>query len=357
MSPRRAEQGAWAVAAAGLAGSLAGWIAIPRDFAYAWLAAVLVWSAWPLGSLALVLIHALTGGRWGRVIRPQLAAGIATLPLLPLLLLPLLFELKVLYPWMHAQSPLSNQFYLNAPFFYLRGLIYLGVWLGIGYRVWRSFEARDAEVQLARIAPVSLIALMLTVTFASIDYILSMEPQFKSSIFGMLAASEAVLLGLSVAVMARAFEIGRPEPARDTELGRLLLALLVLWAYLDFMQFLIVWNSDLPDEAGWYLHRLTGSWAAIAALIAVLHFVLPFLLLLWPPIQRSAPAMGRIAALLVLIEVPRAWWTVIPAGDRRLEWVDVAAMMAVLGMAAGFCLRWGRGRHGQRTPAAAAAHG
>jgi hypothetical protein len=122
-------------------------------------------------------------------------------------------------------------------------------------------------------------------------------------------------------------------------LGRLLFGLLVLWAYLDFMQLLIIWNSDLPEEAAWYLKRLVGGWALVAALIAVFHFILPFFALIWPQVQRSRRAMGWLGALLVVIEVPRAWWIVIPASGRNLSLVDVVAMMAVLGLAAGMALR------------------
>ena len=129
----------------------------------------------------------------------------------------------------------------------------------------------------------------------------------------------------------------RATPQINRDLGRLLFALLVLWAYLDFMQILIIWNSDLPEEAAWYLMRLKGEWLTVAVLIAACHFLLPFFALIWPQVQRSRAAMGAVAALLVLIEAVRAWWIVIPAAGRGLAWVDLAAMAAVLGVAASHC--------------------
>lgn len=351
---RSAERTAWIVGILGLAGAMSGWVLAPHQFPHAWLAAVTCFLAWPLGSLALVMIHALTGGRWGFAIRPQLAAAVSTLPLLLPALLPLLLVQHALYPWMSADvaAHLQNRFYLNGPFFYVRWIAYLMAWLGLSLRVGRVLRQPDPEAVLQRLAPPALIVLGLTVTFAAIDSTLSMEPQFTSSIFGMLVCAEAVLFALSIALMACA-RSERPEDPRVTrDLGRLLFALLVLWAYLDFMQLLIVWNSDLPDEAGWYLHRLAGPWAGIAAAIAALHFGLPFFALIWPNVQRSRAAVGALAGLLVLIEIPRAWWMVIPASGRGLDWVDAAAMAALLGIGAGLALR-----AFHRHPAGAASYG
>jgi hypothetical protein len=330
-------------------GSIIGWVVTPALFPHAWLAAVTCFLGWPLGSLALVLIHALTGGRWGLAVRPQLAAGIATLPLLLLALVPLLIVDRELYPWMQGSmaAHLHNRFYLNTPFFYARFALYLIVWLGLGMRVLAALRVANPTPILYRLAPPALILLALTVTFAAIDLTLSMEPQFKSSIYGMLTASEALLFALSIALFGMTSAPLTPLSDATHDLGRLLLALLVLWAYLDFMQLLIIWNSDLPDEAGWYLRRLAGGWAGVAAAVAALHFMLPFLALLWPPVQCSRRAIRWIAALLVLTEIPRAWWIVIPASGRRLGWLDAAAMLAVLGVASAMALH---AYHRQRPP-------
>jgi hypothetical protein len=357
-----AERRAWIIGGVGLFGTAVGWIVAPTQFPHAWLAALTCWVGWPLGSIALVLIHALTGGRWGRAIRQQLATGIATLPLVLPALLPLLFVQHALYPWMRPEvaAHLDNRFYLNPPFFYARGIVYLSSWLGLGFLVLRALRHKNPEPVLGRMAPLGLIVLALTITFSAIDCTLSLEPQFKSSIYGLLVGSEVVLLALSVAVMGTVFAArdSRSNGAEDGEgrrgrergetgesgesgadLGRLLFGLLVFWAYLDFMQLLIVWNSNLPDEAPWYVRRLIGGWAIIAVIVAGLHFILPFFALIFPRVQRSRAAVGWLAALLVLIEVPRAWWMVIPAGGRNLSVLDVTAMMAVLGPAAGIALR------------------
>ncbi len=342
MTLSRSERNAWIVGGVGVIGCAVGWWVAPAQFPHAWLSALSLWLAWPLGSLALIFIHALTGGRWGFAIRRELAAGVATLPLLLLALLPLLLELHPLYPWMKPAigAGLDNRWYLNPPFFYARCAAYLSVWLGLGLIVLRSLKELDPEPLLYRWGPPGLILLALTVTFAAIDFTLSLEPHFASSIYGMLVISEAVLFALSVAVLGASL-VGRPTPEGEVvhDLGRLVFALLVLWAYLDFMQVLIVWNSDLPEEASWYLHRLKGGWAVVAAVIAALHFVLPFFALIWPQVQRSRRALASLTALLALTEIPRAWWIVIPAAHRTLSLIDGAAMFALIGLGVGLALR------------------
>ena len=344
--------------------SWACWAARPRalwrraQLPHAWLAAVTCFLAWPLGSLALVFIHALTGGRWGDAIRPQLRAGIATLPLLIPALLPLPFVARALYPWMLPQvaARLPNRFYLNAPFFYCRAVLYVGIWLALGFLAMRALRRPNPQPALAALAPAALMLLCLTVTFAAIDSTLSLDPQFKSSIYGLLVCVEAVLFALSIALLGVAITSHEPAAAERTAvrqvLGRLLLALVALWAYLDFMQFLIVWNSNLPDEAGWYVLRLKGGWAPLAISIAVLHVALPLFALLSPIVQRSRAGIGTVAALLVALEIPRAWWIVIPAAGRGLAWADAAAMLALLGLATGLALRAFRA-----SPATVRAHG
>ncbi len=338
MTERDRERAAWITGGAGLVVLAIAAIVAPWSFPHAWLAALYCWLAWPLGSLALLLIHALTGGKWGWAIRPQLIAGLATLPLVLAFALPLLFVLASLYPWAQAaiQPHLPNGFYLNLPFFAVRGIVYLIVWLGLGGAVLWGLGRQPSP--LRTLAPPGLILLALSFTFAAIDLTLSLQPAFKSSVYGMLAGTEAVLFALSIAVLGvTLIEASRADARED--LGKLMLSLVILWAYLDFMQVLIVWQSDLPDEAAWYAARVSHGWEYVAGAVALLHFVLPFFLLLWPQVQRSRGALRVIAAALVVAEVLRSWWLVLPAAGRGIGIADVAAMVAVFGFAAGLALR------------------
>lgn len=340
MTRGQAERVAWIAGGAGLAGTAIGSIFAPAALPHAWLAALATWLGWPLGCMGLILIHALTGGEWGHVTRPQLVAGMATLVLLLPALIPFLFVLTSLYPWLNPDvaARLDNRFYLNLPSFAARGIGYLIVWFGLGVLIQRSLHRDGAQAMLARIAPVGLILLAITVTFATIDTTMSLDPQFVSSVYGLIAIAEMGLLALSVSVFATA--IAQPL-ANETlrSFGKLLLALVILWAYLDFVQLLIVWQSDLPNEAPWYIIRSTGGWGLAAAAIAGGHFVLPFFVLLSPAVQRSRLGITCVSALLIVSAIVRGWWLVLPPSGRGLGIIDVLAMLGIAGIAAALALR------------------
>ncbi len=334
----RAERIAWAAGGVGCVVAAIGWAMAPRDFAYGWLAALATWIGWPLGSIALLLTHALTGGRWGDALRPALLAGIVSLVLLIPALIPYAITADLLYPWMHPGGALANRFYLNVPFLVGRSAAYLIVWLGLGALVLRG-------ASLARIAPPGLILLAFTVTFAAIDATMSLDPTFESSIYGMLAAAAVGLLALAIAVLAAV--AAAPEDAL-ADFGKLLLALVVLWAYLDFMQLLIVWQSNLSADAPWYARRMHGGWGWVLAALAIGHFLLPFALLIIPRLQRNRRALAGVAILLIAMAVLRSWWLVLPEGGRSVGWIDLACLCAFGGLAAGITLRAPLRRRGAR---------
>jgi len=319
---------AFGIGAVGLAVAVVGWIVQPTRFYGAWLGALFLLCAWPLGSMALLMTHALTGGRWGIALNPALRTGVCALPLLLPAAIPFAFGLPSLYEWAQPEGhELGNRFYLNVPFFEARSAVYLVVWFVFAALVLRA-RAR------AGLAAVGLFLLAVTTSFAAIDTTMSLDPHFTSSVYGMLTAAGMGLLALSVALL---LSISRTEEASlRADFGKLLLALAVLWIYLDFMQLLIVWQSDLANESPWYLDRSRGFWGAMRIVIAVGHFVVPFFLLLSPRFQRSPRMLTGLAALLVAMEVLRTWWTVLPALGRHIGWADVACMVGVGGTAFGF---------------------
>jgi len=332
---RDTQRKAWIVGIVGLVLAALGWILDAPRFYAGWLAALILFSAWPLGSIALLLTHSLTGGRWGGALRPALLMGVCSLPLLLPALVPLILGLPDLYVWARPDAHLGNRFYLNVPFFALRGAVYLIVWFGLGGLVLRGGQV------MARIAPPGLFLLAITTTFAAIDTTMSLDPHFTSSIYGMISAASMVLLALCMAVLLSAAEVA---PDLRADLGKLLLALVILWIYLDFMQLLIVWQSNLVRDAPWYIARSRGTWAGLRIAIVVGHFALPFLLLLSPRMQRSRRVIMGVAGLLLAMEVLRAWWTVLPSLGWRIGWIDIVCMAGLGGLAIGFALwasrRW-----------------
>lgn len=288
------------------------------SFARAWLAAYLLAASWPLGSLALILIHSLTGGRWGDALRPSLLLGLCAMPAVLLGPLPLLPWLGELYPWIGGDA-----FYRNGPFGALRGVFYLVTWFGLAGAVaagWTRFVA----------AP-GLFLLAITFSFAAVDATLTLDPKFVSSIYGMIAGTGAIMLALAAAGLLAA--PGMPPAVRD-QVGKLLLASVVLWTYLDFMQVLIVWQSDLAHDARWYLQRSTGVWGVVGVAVVLIQSVLPIALLIAPATRRSVAGLRVVSGLLLVSAVLRAWWTAVPPFPPGL-W-DVLCV-AALGAATALC--------------------
>jgi len=329
------ETAAWILGAAGLAASTLAAVINPDAFAYAWLAAAAIWLRWPLGCLGLVLVHCLTGGRWGSVLRPWLMIGIATLPLLLPVIVPPVVLSPHLYPWIRPTMPLDNAFYLNVPFAVGRWILYLIGWFALaGFVFWQQ---RRGVLKAAFAAP-AVILLFLTANFAGYDAVLSLDPRFNSSAFGMIFIAEGVLFALSITVFGTVLT-EEPTASDRNDLGRLLQAVVTLWAYLDFMQVLIVWQSDLPREAAWYLPRSQGLWGLIAWLIALCHFVLPFATLLFAPLRRSARGVLCVTGLLIVTAVIRSWWLVLPAHSPGISWIDFAPVLALGGASAALAIR------------------
>jgi len=362
MTRRQVRQVAWGSGGIGLVGTVVGWITEPSQLPYAWLAAFNAWLAWPLGCLGLLLIHALTGGRWGYAIRPQLFSGVRTLWLVVPAAVPCMLALPELYVWARpgAAVHLANGFYLNRPFFFGRIGVYLVCWLGLSALSLRALQTEQPraapastsmrettstpsathapDAALARIAPGGLIVLALTITFSAIDLTESLDPHFDSSVYGLITMAEMGLFALSVAVFAASLVI--PAVSTDTlaVLGKLTLGLVLLCAYLDFMQLLIVWESDLPSEAAWYGARTSGGWGVTAALISAGHFVLPWCALIWPRVRRSRRGIAFVAGLLALSAIVRSWWLVLPASGGSFSPVDVSALVCLFGLGAALSL-------------------
>jgi hypothetical protein len=293
----------------------------------AYLTAFVAWHTVPLGCLALLLTYHLTGGPWGRMLGESLEAGARTLPLIAVLGLPLLVDLDALFPWAHPEYlaheavVAKKAFYLNPPFFMARTVLYLVVWTAL------AFVITDARTPLAErprqraLAAIGAIAFALTASFAAIDWAMSLDPKFNSSTFGLIAIGGHLNAGLCFAALitlalARAHE--RPsvlEEAPAVGLGGLLQAAILLWAYLVFMEYLVVWSGDLPHNAKWYLVRAEGGWLAVIWIVTLGHFVLPFLVLLSERMRRNWRVVASLAALILAMQLLYLVWQTAPAWE------------------------------------------
>jgi len=337
--------------AAGLLISLIEMILHPQTFFHSYLLAFIFWLAFPLGSLAVLLLHHLTGGGWGYLIRRPLEAATRTLWLLAVLYIPLLLGMRYLYVWTQpgaATNPLviPRHFYLNVPFFLLRSAIYFAVWFWLSRTLnrWSLQQDETGDPSLsARLAGISgpgLALYGLTISFASIDWVMSLEPDWFSSIYGLVFVVAQSLVAMAfVILIARRLAEGDPiatvaTPVRFNDLGNLLLAMVMLWAYFSFSQFLIIWSGNLPEEISWYMSRARGGWAALALVLIIFHFAIPFFLLLSRGVKRRGE-LSFVACLLIVLSLFDLIWLIEHSFDvsgPRLHWTDFTLLIGMGGI-------------------------
>ena len=339
------------------------------QFFHAYLMAYLFWLGIALGSLAIMMLHHLTGGTWGMLIQRVLEAGTRTLPLMVLLFVPLLFGLRDLYSWARpdivaADTILQHKSaYLNVPFFLLRTGGYFTVWLVIAFCLQRFSQQHEAshgrplqpvfQRRLRMLSAPGLGIYALTVTFASIDWVMSLEPHWYSTLYGLLFIVAQVLSALAFAILVIALLATDSSiasivtPGRFHDLGNLLLAFVMLWAYLGFSQFLIIWSGNLAEEVPWYLHRTQGGWEWMAILLIAFHFALPFVLLLLRVTKRKRRSLARVASVICSMQVVNMFWLVAPAlhpSQLSVHWLDVLAPIGIGGLWLAVFIRHLRGR-------------
>jgi hypothetical protein len=356
----RWQRRATGIALTGLAGCAVAVFAERAELAEAWLSAWFVVWELALGSLAMLMLHPLTGGRWGEALQPALRTGALLLPAAAIMFLPLFAGLDHLYTWLPAlegDGPAVTGWYLNEAFFVARIALYLVLWPLLA--VWLA--RADGPAPRQGVASAVLVLYALTVTTSSIDFVMALTPHWSSTIFGMLLGTTAMLAGLNLALLRFTLIEGgaRIAPEQLHDVAGLLFMLVLLWAYLAFMQMLTVWVADLPREIRWYLPRRGLAGGAVALLVTMLNFVVPFVVLLSSRAKRSVRALGRLSVVLLTGQILYAWWLVIPSvrGGIEPDWVDPFALAALLGLGAMFYrIGDGRSRAGSRA-AQGAGHG
>jgi hypothetical protein len=332
---------------------LSGVLFAQGEFFRAYLIAYVFWTGVPLGCLGILMIHHLVGGTWGFVIQRCLEAAVRTFPIMLVLFVPLLFGLPDLFAWARpdvvAADPVLQEkaAYLNFPFFVVRAVIYFAIWIALGFFLtrWSQAQERSADpVFIERLQTLSgpgLVLYGLTVTFSAIDWLMSLEPRWYSTIFGMIFMVSHGVIALSF-VIGAAYFLSRREALKQIvapwvlqDLGNLLLAFIMLWAYLSFSQFLLIWVENLQHEIPWYIHRLTGGWAVIGAALIALQFALPFVLLLSRTIKRSPAMLGAVAAVVAAMHLIELFWFVAPTFHPEgfsLHWTTVLAPIGIGGV-------------------------
>jgi hypothetical protein len=352
---KRARNVALAAAVLGFAIMAVGVFVDPTRALFAWLSAFAFAFTTAVGALFLVQVAHVSKAGWLVVIRrfPEAVSG--TLPILAVLFVPLLLGARRLYPWavpLEAMDDVTRHIveekraYLNLPFFGVRAAAYFAVLVAVNELLRRWSLANDARprieltTRMRALSAASLPAMALVLTFAAFDWLMSLDPSWYSTMFGFyaFAGGAAGAVGLVAVLVARA----RTEPALARQitvehthaLGRLLLALVIVWAYIAFSQFLVVWIADLPEEISFYATRVAGSWTPFTWVLVLGHFVVPFFVLLSRGLKRRPSALAIAGGWLVLMHLADVYWLVMPAHDAsgtRLHWLDLGALLAVCG--------------------------
>ena len=349
----RLQRRALVVGAAGVVLCGVGVLLNPTQFFRSYLLAYLFWLGIPLGSLAVLMLHHLVGGAWGAVIRRVLESATRTLPVLVFLFVPLLFGLHELYIWARPEVVMADEIlqrksvYLNVPFFIVRSALYFIVWLVVSFALntWSVTQdqagADPSERRMRLLSGPGLVLYVLTATFAAVDWMMSLEPHWFSTIYGILVIVGQLLATLAFAVAVVALLAHTPplaqviSPAHFHDLGNLLLAFVMLWAYMAISQFLIIWSANLPEEITWYLQRMRGGWEWLGLALILFYFTLPFLLLLSRGIKQRAQLLAWVATGILVMHLVDLFWLVVPAFQPAgifVHWMDAAALMGIGGI-------------------------
>lgn len=355
----RLETRALLIGVVGLAVCLLGWFKSPASFYQSYLVAFMLVLGLSLGSLGLVMLQHLTGGHWGILIRRPLEAASRGLWIVVVFFLPILFGMKYLYSgWLnapaHGEGALSEfqQRYLTRNGFFIRAILYFVVWfaLMLVFNAWSRRQDADRDNRRLRrslkmLAGPGIILYVFGITFAAIDWVMSLSPHWASTIYGFLFVAGQIISAMSL-MIATVVLLSRSEPFSHIvqtrhlhDLGKLLFAFIMLWAYFDFSQLLIIWSGNLPEEISFYRSRLYGQWGTIAVIVLIFHFFLPFLLLLSRDVKRNQRLLPFVAVWMIFMRFVDLFWMTrpdfgsaqMPASAVPTLW-DLGALLALGGL-------------------------
>ena len=329
----------------------------PEQFFRAYLLGFLACLGVTLGSMAILMLRHLTKGAWGTVIRRILGAAMRCVPLTALLFVPLLFGLKRLYIWARPLDTIADNHlrehlqeitksYLSVNGFIIRAVFYFAIWNLLSYLLtkWSAEQdhppMRDHSARFKALSGPGLILYGFTITFAAIDWVMSIDPSWISTIFGLSLLIGQVLAALCFAVVVERIlfdykpmsELLKPEQVHDH--GKFMLAFIMVWAYFAFSQWLIIWAGNLPEEITWYMRRLNGGWGYVGLFLVLFHFVVPFVFLISRPFKRDITRLVWLAGWLLLMRYVDLFWTIEPNFSTafHLSWLDVVVPIALAGL-------------------------
>jgi hypothetical protein len=328
--------------------SIIGAILSPGDFFHSYLMGYLFWLGLTLGSMGILMLQYLTSGAWGVMTRRALESASRTLPLCAILFIPVAIGIPWLYDWAHSDLVKSiyvlrhRAVYMNPTMYIGRAILFFVVWLIIMYFLnkWslEQDESGGLEKKLVRLSAPGLLIYVFTISYATIDWAESLENNWFSTIWGFLFVAREGLAAFAFLIIVMAL-LSRREPFSRIfkpkhlhDLGKLLLVFVMLWAYFEFSQLVVVWSGNLTDEIPWYLHRFATSWGWLGVMLIVLEFIVPFLLLLSRPLKRNVVALCCVVSLIILMRWVDLMWIVMPQYYQRgfrLTWMNIVVPASI----------------------------
>ncbi len=346
------QQRSLVIGAIGAVASVAGVFLAPESFYSAYLTAFMFWLGLSLGCMAILMLYHLVGGAWGTVIRRIVESGMMTLPMMFVLFLPILLNLPKLYKWAQPDQLASDakladiaHSYLNFNGILIRYILYFVIWFGMAFFLnrWSTDQdwiAGQSTLRFRAMSSIGLVIYSLTISFAVIDWVMSLQARWISTIYGLLFIAGEALSAFCFCVVIENI-LGKRKPMSDyltdTEVhdhGKLMLAFVMVWAYFNFSQWLIIWAGNLPEEIPWYVRRMNGGWETVGLFLVVFHFAVPFALLLSRQLKRKARTLVWIASWLIVMRMVDIFWHIEPAFHPtfHVSWVFFAILAGMGGL-------------------------
>lgn len=344
----------------GLLIAASGFFVDRQQFFFSYLTAFSFWMTITLGGLFFTLIHNVTSAMWSTVLRRILETIMMTIPVMALLAIPVLLGIKDLYLWSDAGTVAGDLLlqkkaaYLNIPFFVIRTVFYFAVWFLLArvlYKISKqqdeSFDPEQKEKLRRRSAP-GIVVFAITITFASFDWLMSLDPHWYSTIFGVYIFAGSFLSAIAVVILI-GLALRKRDLLTDTftvehyhDLGKFLFSFTVFWGYMAFSQYFLIWYANIPEETIWFGHRWIGSWKVVTMVLVFGHFVIPFLALMPRAAKRNFKFLKFMAYWILLMHFIDLHWIIMPTIHHHgvhFSWMDVAALIGIGGIFVSFFWR------------------
>ncbi len=338
---------------AGLLLSIVGYFVDQGQFFHSYLVAFSFWITISLGGLFLSLLHHLTGAVWSVVIRRIFETIMAILPWMMLFIIPALFGMRELYHWSHPETVAHDELlqikspYLNVTFFIIRTVVFALIWTLVGRALYR-FSIKNDETgdetylqKAKRLSPAGIILFALTFSFASFDWLMSLDAHWYSTIFGVYIFGGSTLAIYSFITLFVIF-FDKKGPLKGLvsvehyhDLGRLIFTFVVFWSYIAFSQYFLIWYANIPEETVWFTHRWVGSWKIISVFLVIGQFIIPFFILMIRAMKRNLLMLTVMASWMLIMHYVDMYWLVMPTlhhEGARLSWMDATTFIGIGGI-------------------------